>query len=283
MPMLSKKAVNELRTQRLFRIIDSANGHHGFIYKVGLNEDPNEFSVRGQCVSGGLYFTDAENIFHFWQYGDRVAEIEIPENEAVFRVSQGPLKYRAKRIIVSSLYKKGDIIEKLIELGASKYCGTECLTNDIMAGLIDMKYLDARRMSLPKIMNGNFPYEKKLELIKTWKGAGNSLDYYNNHLTNESVRLIIDAGFKVPDQYLDEALKDCFYTAPGECKYLLDNANAKFGKVRVERFIRHGHVAIIRELSKRDMIPDGVNLKFEPYVSKDRRSEIRKLCKPCAR
>jgi hypothetical protein len=281
MPMLSKKKVEELRKTRLFRVIDTKNGHHGYTYKVGLNEDPKEFGVRGKCVSGGLYFTNPQNLISFWNYGDRVAEVEIPEGEPVFEVSSaGPLKYRAKRIIVSALYRKGEIIDKLIELGMSVEgdCSGAML-NDVINGVVDEKYLPLYRLNTTALLAADhMPSDKRIRLLKLCLGAGRELSYYNGCINSKNVHDIISAGYKVPVQYVMEQTDLLFYTAPNACKHLLENVDGKFARYRVENLVRHGHVAIIRELAKRDLLPENIRIEFDVNVSKDRKREIRKLC-----
>lgn len=279
MPMLSKKKVEELRKTRLFRIINTKDGHNGYMYKVGLNEDPEEFSTTGGCVRGGLYFTNVENLASFWKYGDRVAEVEIPEGEPVFEVhNDGPLKYRAKRIIISSLYKKGDIIDKLVEMGLCRYTGGDNLQDDVLNGEIDLKYIDLGRIHLSKVLCAKIPAERKVELLKKCKELGKDMSYCTNNLDNDNISLVIQVGYKIPASYVTEQIDGCFYTAPVHCKFLLDHIDGFIPVYKIDRWVKSGHVAIIRELAKRDMIPVGRKIEFEYYVSKDRRSEIRKLC-----
>ena len=279
MPMLSKKKVEELRKQRLFRVIDTKDGHNGYMYKVGLNEDPNEFSTSGGCVRGGLYFTTPSSLLAFWKYGDRVAEVEIPEGEPVFEVSNaGPLKYRAKRIIISALYKKGDIIDELARLGMDTADWNGNLTDDILRGVIDKKYLNTRNLHVSKILATTVSREMRVELLRQHRTNGGSLEYSISYINSKNIPDIIEAGYKIPGSYVVDEMERCFYTAPKECKYLLDHCDGGFQRYKIENWIKYGHVAIIRELAKRGMIPDNMTVHFEDYVSKDRRSEIRKLC-----
>jgi hypothetical protein len=280
MPMLSKKKVEELRKTRLFRVIDTKDGHHGYKYKVGLNEDPEEFNVRGKCVRGGLYFTTPQNLISFWNYGDRVAEVEIPEGEPVFEVTgDSSLKYRAKRIIISALYKKGEIIDKLIELGMSVegYCSGAML-NDVINGVIDEKYLPIYRLNPSSLLADHVPSDKRIRLLKLCLSEGKELSYYNGCINSKNVHDIISAGYKVPVQYVMEQIDLLFYTAPNACRHLLENVDGKFARYRVENLVRYGHVAIIRELAKRDLLPENIRIEFDINVSKDRKREIRKLC-----
>ena len=63
-----------------FKITNAKENHNGFKYSDGLNilkekfnDDPNK-----SCCAGGLYFTNAENIFKFLNYGIYLREITLP-------------------------------------------------------------------------------------------------------------------------------------------------------------------------------------------------------------
>ena len=48
----------DLTNNHLYRITNEEEIHNGFQYKTGLNTDHIEFSPKGVCSSGGLYFFD---------------------------------------------------------------------------------------------------------------------------------------------------------------------------------------------------------------------------------
>jgi len=54
-----------------FKITNSIENHHGFQYYDGLNILKEKFNddPTASCVPGGLYFTDAEHILEFLDYG----------------------------------------------------------------------------------------------------------------------------------------------------------------------------------------------------------------------
>ena len=108
-----------------FKITNKDENHHGFQYVDGLNilvgnfnDDPNK-----SCCIGGLYFTDIDNIFNFFDYGVYLREIFLPESDPKFRmVKDGRDKYRANMIILGKRYELSDFntFKYLIEKGANK-------------------------------------------------------------------------------------------------------------------------------------------------------------------
>ena len=85
-----------------FKITNSAENHHNFQYVNGLNvlkdkfnDDPSE-----SCCPGGLYFTNAENIFKFLDYGIYLREITLPTENPDFRLVADDDKWRANMIIL---------------------------------------------------------------------------------------------------------------------------------------------------------------------------------------
>ena len=91
-----------------FKITNKDENHNGFQYVNGLNilkdefiDDPNQ-----SCCKGGLYFTDAANIFKFTNYGIYLREILLPSDNPDFKMVKDKTgyKWRANMIILDKRY-----------------------------------------------------------------------------------------------------------------------------------------------------------------------------------
>ena len=94
--------------------------HNGFKYQEGLNIDTIPFDPTGTCRPGGLYYS-SEDIFAFLDYGDYIAEVEIPEDAQVYEdPSRSIRKWKADKIILKERKVITErILLDLIEEGAS--------------------------------------------------------------------------------------------------------------------------------------------------------------------
>ena len=92
-----------LPTSRLFKVTNLDEVHYGFKYVDGLNKDHLPFAETGDCVPGGLYFTDLEHIAHFYSYGVWIREVTLPKDDPAFRIVRFEFgnKWRANMIHVS--------------------------------------------------------------------------------------------------------------------------------------------------------------------------------------
>ena len=70
-----------------FKITNKEENHHEFQYVDGLNVLKEEFNndPNDSCCAGGLYFTDAANIFEFIDYGVYLREISLPVDNPDFK------------------------------------------------------------------------------------------------------------------------------------------------------------------------------------------------------
>ena len=105
-----------------YKITNKKENHHGFQYSDGLNiliddfnNDPNQ-----SCCKGGLYFTDAENIFEFLDYGIYLREITLPTSDQNFCMVKDKNKWRANMVILGKRYELSnvDTFKLLIGKGA---------------------------------------------------------------------------------------------------------------------------------------------------------------------
>ena len=94
-----------------FKVISHDYIHYDHTYKLGLNILNKQFDETGSCATGGLYFTDLDNIWKFFDYGDNLAIVELPVTDPDFKMVRDPAgdKYRANRIIIREIYSLYDL------------------------------------------------------------------------------------------------------------------------------------------------------------------------------
>ena len=114
-----------------FKITNAEENHHGFQYADGLNvlieefnDDPNQ-----SCCRGGLYFTDAANIFNFLSYGIYLREVTLPTDNPDFKMikDKNNDKWRANMIILGKRFNlcSFDTFKYLIEKGANIHANND--------------------------------------------------------------------------------------------------------------------------------------------------------------
>ena len=112
--------MEDLSQKKFFKITNAEENHHNFQYIDGLNILKEPFAETGSCVPGGLYFTDANNIFEFLDYGVYLREITLPFNDPNFKIVQDGTKWRANKIILGKRYNlwEKETFEYLVSMGA---------------------------------------------------------------------------------------------------------------------------------------------------------------------
>ncbi len=114
-----------------FKITNEKENHNGFQYADGLNileeefcDDPNK-----SCCAGGFYFTDANNILKFMEYGINLRRVILPTNNPEFRMvmDKSGDKWRANMIILGDKYDlfKVDTFKYLVESGADIHANND--------------------------------------------------------------------------------------------------------------------------------------------------------------
>jgi len=103
---------------KFYKVVNSKKGHHGLFYKEGRNIDPLDFNPKGNCETGGIYFS-REDIFAFFCYGDEVYEV-IPISE-IYENPGSPKKWKAKEVDFKYIGKTNELktIKHLVEDGAN--------------------------------------------------------------------------------------------------------------------------------------------------------------------
>ena len=109
---------------KFYKVVNP-KGHHGLIYKEGLNVDPLPFNPHGDCESGGIYFS-REDILAFIGYGNMIYEVtpigEIYENPGE------PKKYKAHEVelkLIGDWIKDINVIKMLVENGADIHANND--------------------------------------------------------------------------------------------------------------------------------------------------------------
>ena len=111
-------------TKVYFKVTNSTENHNGFQYSNGLNVLQEKFNndPNASCCEGGLYFTNAKNIFKFLDYGLYLREIILPTDNPDFRMIKDPTgdKWRANMIILGARHElcNVDTFKFLIDNGA---------------------------------------------------------------------------------------------------------------------------------------------------------------------
>lgn len=98
--MATKKTLKTV----FFKITNKKECHNGLQYQDGLVKDTREFddNPKHSCCPGGIYFSDAKNIFNFRNYGPWIREVELPADASSLQdkdTSQGT-KYRASKLFL---------------------------------------------------------------------------------------------------------------------------------------------------------------------------------------
>lgn len=87
-----------------YKVLKDNLTHHNFQYKEGLNVDTLPFNPKGECTSGGLYYTDKPNVINWALSLDcsLIADVTIPEDAKVYKEICGT-KWKADRLILSNI------------------------------------------------------------------------------------------------------------------------------------------------------------------------------------
>jgi hypothetical protein len=80
--------------------MNAEENHNGLQYRTGLNVDSKQFYPSGNCLPGGIYFSDENNILFFCNRGPWIREVKIPKNAQVYENPGFPKKWKADRVIL---------------------------------------------------------------------------------------------------------------------------------------------------------------------------------------
>lgn len=100
--IISGKIFNRLYEDNTFvKLTNGQEVHHNFKFKTGLNEDFIKFNPNGECLAGGIYFTDIDKMPLWVGYkADNlkyVRIVTIPDDALVYVEKH---KYKANKIML---------------------------------------------------------------------------------------------------------------------------------------------------------------------------------------
>jgi ankyrin repeat protein len=103
-----------------FKIFNESDKHNGFQYVDGLNIDSIPFNDKPyqSYVEGGFYFSDAEYICEFLDYGNYIREVSIPDDAKMVKDPDGN-KWRTDKLFLHERkdLKKVETWEWMIKQG----------------------------------------------------------------------------------------------------------------------------------------------------------------------
>jgi len=128
-----------------FKITNSKENHYGFQYHDGLNILKDEFNddPEASCVPGGFYFTDAEHILEFLDYGIYLREITLPIDDPDFKIVKDGNKWRANKIILEKRRNLSDAstFEYLMDQGTDIHDNDDAINWALIKGHLDIVQL----------------------------------------------------------------------------------------------------------------------------------------------
>ena len=114
---------------KFYKIMSKNETHNGLKYKTGLNRDPLPFNPHGDCTPGGIYYTDAKNIFYFLSYGPWTREVTLPKDARIYQNPGTPLKWKADKVRLGPRHKwySVEVLKNLIKEGADIHACDDCV------------------------------------------------------------------------------------------------------------------------------------------------------------
>lgn len=93
-----------------YKITNKSEKHNDFQYKNGLNTLIKPFAedVKAECVPGGLYFSDKQNLHLWYGFGHNIREVTLPADAKIIKLTK---KYRTNKLIFGKKYKLYSSIE----------------------------------------------------------------------------------------------------------------------------------------------------------------------------
>jgi hypothetical protein len=116
-----------MESPEYIRIFNKYMNHMGFQYKYGYNEDIHKFNPNFY-TRGGLHFAEKKNFYRFLSFGDRIADVIIPDGARVEKIYEDAYCgyiYKADKIIIKNIrlvknlpeWKDEAFQKKIIEAG----------------------------------------------------------------------------------------------------------------------------------------------------------------------
>ena len=81
MSVLTGKQFNKKYSNtEFYKIINKELKHQNFEFNHGLNIDNNKFNPTGICSPGGLYFSEKDKIYLYFNYGIYIVKVTVPDD-----------------------------------------------------------------------------------------------------------------------------------------------------------------------------------------------------------
>jgi len=98
-----------------YKLLNPDLKHYNFTYKEGLNELSEPFNPDPLCKSGGLYFSDQDNIFKWIELYDYnpdllIACVTLPEDAQFITIYTYKKKYKSDKIILSNIQRLDNLL-----------------------------------------------------------------------------------------------------------------------------------------------------------------------------
>jgi cation transport regulator ChaC len=118
----------------LVKLVASNMVNRGLPLKPGLNIDPIPFSHTGDCVAGGIYYCDAQDLMHWYRNlgYKHLCTVTIPDGAQTVKLDR---KYRSDQVILGdpyhisehSLWQDYDLVKLIVQQDgfALKYVKTQ--------------------------------------------------------------------------------------------------------------------------------------------------------------
>ena len=158
-----------------YKVLRKDMTHRGFKYEMGLNIDTNEFNdnIEQNCVKGGLYFVDLENIYKHIAFGDYLAEINIPEDAKVVLLNN---KYRTNKFIINNISPLNtlDSISKVISFIKSDWCLKEAIKKIFTQLVLSERFSLAKEVYYEYKIQDNYMFDNYVyyftkEMVRYYK------------------------------------------------------------------------------------------------------------------
>lgn len=164
-----------------YKVTNQTETHYGYQYKNGLNILDGFFDETGSCVAGGFYFTTANHIHHYYNYGVYIRQVYLPTDDPEFKMVEDPegSKWRANKIILGMRYCLSDpstYIKLGIRMMEMDYTCT-----------VDTEYIDILNWWLFRSSNAILKYSTyamdnasangKINVLNWWLMSGLPLKY----------------------------------------------------------------------------------------------------------
>ncbi|BCS83144.1 ankyrin repeat protein [Cotonvirus japonicus] len=216
---------------KYFKITDN----HGYQYKTGLNFFKKPTGINDDGEKGRLYFTDKDNIYRFFNYGDCLREVTLPTELPNFKMVNKIFDRYDANII--NLGRK----RKLSNVSTFKYlklCGVDIYNDDIIRW--------ASKKNHNNIMK--FIVNKKSDNHKKNIALRCSIEHGNF----EMVKYLIDQGVDINVDNGNIIHSALYYGRIETIKYLVEHGadvNINNGSI-IKNALYRGHYEIVKHMIK---------------------------------